>query len=179
MIYKWKICVLGDASVGKTSLVRHFCEGYFREEYLSTIGVSFLKKILEIEYNNKVYKIILQLWDLGGQTIFSNVRKNYIQGANGALILFDLTQKLTLSHVPNWYEDVISIIGKKPILLIGNKMDLHYKDSIIERAKKLSEKLGIELYLTSAKTGYNMNKIFERISQLLIERYEKKNGSNK
>jgi len=174
MIFKWKISVLGDPSVGKTSLVRHYCEGYFRENYLSTIGVSFLKKSLDLRLNNDIHKIILQIWDLGGQIIFSNVRNNYLHGTNGALILFDLTEIMSLNHVANWYEEIISAVGKIPVLIIGNKMDLPYKNSTLERAKRLCSELNIEFYITSAKTGDNMNKIFERLAELLYIKLFKK-----
>lgn len=177
MLYKWKVCVLGDASVGKTSLVRHYCEGTFREDYLSTIGVSFLKKDVKISINGKECDVILQLWDLGGQTIFSGVRLNYLRGSNGALILFDLTNKITLSHVSNWYEDVIKTAGTIPILIIGNKSDLEYSSSTYEKAKKLCEGLNVDLFLTSAKTGANMNEIFELLSKKMIQ--PESNGGRK
>jgi small GTP-binding protein len=169
MLYKWKVCVLGDASVGKTSLVRHYCEGMFREDYLSTIGVSFLRKDVKLNINGINSEITLQLWDLGGQTIFSGVRVNYLRGTNGALILFDLTNKLTLSHVNNWYDDVVKTAGKIPVLVIGNKSDLEYSPSNVERAKKLCESLGLELFLTSAKTGSMMNEIFDILSRKMIQ----------
>jgi small GTP-binding protein len=118
--------------------------------------------------DGKECDVILQLWDLGGQTIFSGVRLNYLRGSNGALILFDLTNKLTLSHVSNWYEDVIKIAGKVPILIIGNKNDLEYSPSTYEKAKKLCESLNLELFLTSAKTGSMMNEIFELLAKKMI-----------
>ena len=73
--------------MGKTSLVRHFCEGSFREDYISTIGVSFLKKEISLD----THQITLQIWDLGGQTIFSTVRNNYLRGSHGVsdFIRFD------------------------------------------------------------------------------------------
>ncbi len=166
MIYKWKVCILGDASVGKTSLVRHYCEGFFKENYISTIGVSFLRKEVILTDGTKV---ILQLWDLGGQTMFSTIRQNYLKGTNGALILFDLTQKKTLSHVNNWIEDVLRGVGTIPMMVIGNKSDLEYSKSIVEKAQRLCESIDVPLYLTSAKTGDNMNEIFEIISKKMIE----------
>ena len=165
MQYKWKVCVLGDASVGKTSLVRHYCEGFFRENYLSTIGVSFLRKEFKMEHNGDTHNIVLQLWDLGGQAIFSAVRKSYLRGTNGALILFDLTNKLSLSHVSNWYEDVYKSVGEVPVLVIGNKSDLDYNPNVEVKAKKLIERKGLDFFKTSAKTGNNMNKIFELLAQ--------------
>ncbi|MHA1819786.1 MAG: Rab family GTPase [Promethearchaeota archaeon] len=169
MIFKWKVCVLGDASVGKTSLVRHYCEGYFRENYLSTIGVSFLRKEIKMELDGELHDVVLQLWDLGGQTIFSSVRRSYLKGTNGAIVMFDLTSKITLNHVMNWYEDIIQGVGEIPTLIIGNKADLPYSKNIIAKAKRLCAANNLELYITSAKTGENMNEIFEILSRKMYE----------
>ncbi len=169
MIFKWKIVILGDPSVGKTSLVRHFCDGYFRENYLSTIGVSFLRKELSIQD----YKVTLQLWDIGGQSIFGGkLRENYLRGAHGALILFDLTEKSTLMHLPEWYENLISTTSEIPIILIGNKCDLPYKEKIVSRAERLAKKYGAPLYITSAKTGKNMIEVFYTLTKKVMKKAE-------
>jgi len=169
MIFKWKIVILGDPSVGKTSLVRHFCDEYFRENYLSTIGVSFLRKELSIQD----YKVTLQLWDIGGQSIFGGkLRENYLRGAHGALILFDLTEKSTLMHLPEWYENLISTTSEIPIILIGNKCDLPYKEKIVSRAERLAKKYGAPLYITSAKTGKNMIEVFYTLTKKVMKKAE-------
>jgi small GTP-binding protein len=165
MLFKWKISVLGDSSVGKTSLVRHFCEGYFKEDYISTIGVSFLRKEIKLGEHN----VTLQIWDLGGQTIFSNIRNNYLKGTHGALILFDLTEKSTLAHVQQWYDEVCSTVGKIPLVIIGNKSDLPFKDKIIEKADAMAKDLNSVFFKASAKTGENMNEIFLKLSQMIYE----------
>jgi small GTP-binding protein len=165
MIFKWKICVLGDSSVGKTSLVRHFCEGSFKEDYISTIGVSFLRKEVKLGDN----QVTLQIWDLGGQTIFSSVRSNYLKGTHGALVLFDLTEKSTLAHVQQWYDEVVGVTGVVPMIIVGNKMDLPFKDKIIERAEALAADLKIPFYKASAKTGDNMNSVFMKLAEKIYE----------
>jgi small GTP-binding protein len=183
MLFKWKISVLGDSSVGKTSLVRHFCEGFFREDYISTIGVSFLRKEIVIGEHN----VTLQIWDLGGQTIFSNIRNNYLKGTHGALILFDLTEKSTLAHVQQWYDEVANTVGKIPMIIIGNKSDLPFKDKIIEKADSMAKELGGIFYKASAKTGENMAEIFQKISQMIFDNSQQQiakmeegqNGENK
>ena len=168
--YKWKISVLGDASVGKTSLVRHFCDGYFKENYLSTIGVSFLRKNIEIDNN----KIILQLWDIGGQQVFGGaLRENYLRGSHGALIMFDLTKKATLAHVKQWIEEVYAVCPNIPLVLIGNKSDLPHKDNMTAKGKKMAESAGAEFYVTSAKTGNHMKEVFLTVTNKIIEYSEK------
>ncbi len=168
MIFKWKVVVLGDALVGKTSLVRHFCEGYFKENYQATIGVGFLRK--ELELNG--HTVILQIWDIGGTQMFSNVRANYLKGSHGALIMFDLTEKGTLVSVSSWYEDVVRVVGKIPTIIIGNKSDLPYNKKILEKAESLTKDLNSRLIITSAKTGDHMNEAFKELSRIMMERYK-------
>lgn len=164
MIFKWKICVLGDSSVGKTSLVRHFCEGSFREDYISTIGVSFLRKDIQLDQ----HQVTLQIWDLGGQTIFSSVRNTYLRGTHGAMILFDLTEKTTLAHVQQWYDEVKAVCGPIPMSIIGNKSDLPYKEKMVERASALADSLQVKFYKASAKTGENMQEAFLDLSKIIL-----------
>ncbi|GAB4312758.1 MAG: Rab family GTPase [Promethearchaeota archaeon] len=157
MLYKFKLIVVGDAAVGKTSLIRHFCEGFFKDTYRSTIGVSFLKKELSLGEDD----VVLQVWDVGGQDLFQAVRPTYYRGAHGALILFDVTNAQTLSHVYTWHLDLTKTLPDLPILMVGNKIDLPYdEEKVRTQTKTMAEKLGLEYYFTSAKEGTNMNEIF-------------------
>jgi small GTP-binding protein len=169
MIFKWKISVLGDPSVGKTSLVRRYVTGAFSEAYLSTIGVTFLRKELTLG----PHEVSLQIWDLGGQNLFSTVRANYLRGTHGALVLFDLTQKTTLAHVQQWIDEIINVAGKIPIIVIGNKSDLPYKETIDERALALCQNLGYPYLKTSAKTGDQMEEVFNQMAVAIMKEYEK------
>lgn len=169
MIFKWKISVCGDSSVGKTSLVRRFVTGAFSDAYLSTIGVTFLRKEIALEGN----EITLQIWDLGGQNLFSSVRANYLRGTHGAMILFDLTQKTTLAHVQQWVDEVLSTAGKIPIIVIGNKSDLPFKENIDQRAEALCQNLGYPYVKTSAKTGAQMEDAFLTLSRQIMQDYER------
>lgn len=173
--YKFKISVLGDASVGKTSLIRHFCEGYFKESYLATLGVSFLRKEIQLTSSKgEKIEVILQIWDLGGQSLFAGLRQNYIKGSQGALVLFDVTHKPSLMHVESWVDEFLGAISKDdwkktPIIIVGNKVDLGFEKGIKKQAQNLVEKkLQRELVLTSAKTGVNLNETFELISKLML-----------
>ncbi|MHA1733771.1 MAG: Rab family GTPase [Promethearchaeota archaeon] len=174
MIFKFKVIIVGDAAVGKTSLIRHYCDGYFKDTYRSTIGVSFLKKTLNLDHNGE-HKVTLQLWDVGGQALFSSVRPNYYRGAHGALILFDVTNSQSLSHVFTWYQDLSKTINDIPMVMIGNKIDLDYnREKIEKQALTLSDRLNIELYYTSAKTGTHMNEVFAAITRNMIDHIEKR-----
>jgi small GTP-binding protein len=169
MIFKWKISVCGDSSVGKTSLVRRFVTGAFSDAYLSTIGVTFLRKELTMDGHD----ITLQIWDLGGQNLFSSVRANYLRGSHGAMILFDLTQKTTLAHVQQWVDEVLSTAGKIPIMIIGNKSDLPFKENIDQRAMALCQNLGYPFIKTSAKTGDQMEDAFLTLCRSIMQDYER------
>ncbi len=174
---KFKICVLGDASVGKTSLIHRYVEGQFKESYLATIGVAFLTKTLELSFKGKMTKISLQVWDIAGQSIFSKIRQNYLRGSQGAFILFDVTSKSTLMHVDAWIEELLRALSLKelknfPLVVLGNKIDLNFDERLKERAKQFLEhqyKTPIPITFTSAKTGQGMEDAFEQITSLMIK----------
>ena len=177
---KFKLCVLGDPSVGKTSLIHHFCEGFFKESYLSTIGVTFLTKNMDMNYDGRNLDVVLQIWDVGGQSIFSRIRQNYLKGSQGAFILFDVTNKNTLMHVDSWIEELLRALGvqnleKIPILVIGNKIDLDFDESLKNRAKKYLEnqfQSRVPITYTSAKTGLGMKESFKKITRMMLEKVE-------
>jgi Ras-related protein Rab-8A len=172
MPIKIKLCVLGDPSVGKTSLIRHYTEGYFKENYLSTIGVAFNRKTLEVNFGSETKEVNMTIWDLGGQSMWATVRANYLNGAQGVLLLFDLTNKSSLSHIRDWYIDVIQVLGDIPLSIIGNKSDLEYNPNIVSIAKDLCEKINpqIRFYITSAKEGTNMEEVFEDIALDILKK---------
>lgn len=173
---KIKVCILGDPSVGKTSLVRHYTEGYFKENYLSTIGVDFKGKTMRVDICGQTKEVIMTIWDIGGQTLWATVRSNYLNGAQGVLLLFDLTNKSSLLHIRDWYMDVTRVLGKTvPISIIGNKCDLDYNPNIEVIAMDLTKQLrpenpNIRFYITSAKTGTNMDQVFEEISMDVLNK---------
>jgi Ras-related protein Rab-8A len=172
MQIKIKLCVLGDPSVGKTSLIRHYTEGYFKENYLSTIGVAFNRKTIELNIDSESKAVNMTIWDLGGQSLFAAVRANYLNGAQGILLMFDLTNKASLSHIRDWFIDVTQVLGNVPLLIIGNKSDLDYNPNIKSIAKELSKQLrpDIGFYITSAKEGTNMEQVFEDIAMKILEK---------
>lgn len=168
---------MGDPSVGKTSLIHHYCEGYFKESYLSTIGVEFLTKQIDISIDGKLKNTILQIWDIGGQDLFSRLRRSYLKGAQGALILFDVTKKSSLLHIDSWIEEVLRSLGLSsvadlPCIIIGNKIDLDFDQRLKKKADnfiKTQFDSQIPIHYTSAKTGKGMNEVFEKITKLMIK----------
>ncbi|MFW9898505.1 MAG: Rab family GTPase [Candidatus Thorarchaeota archaeon] len=166
--YVVKICLLGEANVGKTSLVYRFIENKFRDNYKSTLGVNLLKKDLDIDNYTGVSA---QIWDLGGQESFKSLRKLYLEGANGALIVYDMTKRKTFDSLDEWVQSFRESRGDQPLLLIGNKIDLKNKIKIDEQeAKKYAEKNQMAFLLTSAKTGSNVETAFKELIKTIIDK---------
>lgn len=165
--YIFKICLLGEANVGKTSLVYRFIKNMFKEDFKSTLGVNLLKKDTEIE--GKV--VSTQIWDLGGQESFKSLRKLYLQGAHGALIIYDTTKRITYEKVEEWVQNFREIRGEEPLLLIGNKIDLKKKIKVDEKeAKEFAEKNNMMFLLTSAKTGDNVEVAFNSLLKVIMDK---------
>lgn len=169
--FSFKIMMLGDASVGKTSLTIRYISGVFDENLKLTIGLDFYNKT--IPFRGK--KVQLQIWDFGGAEKFRFLLSQYSKGAHGAFLLYDITNASTLEHLPDWIQIVRKHAGEIPIILIGSKFDLHefrevsQEDGIIV-AKKYNLASFIEL---SSKMGTNIEKAFEIMTEILFERYVK------
>ncbi len=164
--YIFKILVAGNASVGKTSLLRRYVDGMFDQSSIMTVGVDFFTK--EINFNNS--HCLLQLWDLGGQERFRYLLENFVMGARAALLLFDLTRMPVINDILKWVNIARLHDINLPIILVGTKLDL---DDVIavddESAINLKNTFNMIDYIkTSAKTGYNVELVFERIIKQLI-----------
>ena len=169
--YIVKICLLGEAAVGKTSLVYRFIENKFRDNYKSTLGVNLLKKDLVIDGYGGVSA---QIWDLGGQESFKSLRKLYLEGANGAFVIFDTTKRKTFEKLDEWIQSFKDSRGERPLLLIGNKIDLSDKIKVEEsEAKGYAEKNSMKCILTSAKTGENVEKAFKELVKTILDEISK------
>lgn len=166
--FKFKLCILGEPAVGKTSLIYRFIENKFRKDYKSTLGVNLLTHDIDL---GEPGIIGLQMWDLGGQSSFKKLRKTYIEGARGALVVFDLTKKESFEKLDEWIEGFKEIRGGEPLYLVGNKFDL--KDEIVVSEKDmvdLAKKNGMESIMTSAKTGENVIKAFTKLAEAILKK---------
>lgn len=169
--YIIKIVLLGEANVGKTSLLYRWIENKFRENYKSTLGVNLLKKDMNIEGYGEVSA---QIWDLGGQESFRSLRRLYLEGANGALLLYDVTSKESYEKLNEWIQSFKEDRENEPIILIGNKSDLKDKIKIKNKdANEFARKNKMDIIITSAKTGENVEKSFIELTTKILKKISK------
>lgn len=160
----YKICIVGDGGVGKTSMVLRYTEDTFKENYLMTIGSNFATKAIDLPEHPGV-NVKLQLWDLAGQKHFSFVRPPFYRGATAIVYVFDLTRRSSFSNLMAWKDEVEKVIGSKTSILVGNKLDLANQgerevgESDGEALK--NELNAIKYYETSAKEGVHVNVVFK------------------
>ncbi len=167
----YKVIFLGDPAVGKTSLIKKYIDKNYEERYLPTIGVSITKK--QVEYAGK--KFTIMFWDIAGQPQFYLLHKVYYNGANGAVLIFDLTRSHTLMNLKNWYSELVKYqLQNIPIVIVGNKSDLQGKSVIEPQMNHLAEQLGVTYtFMTSAKTGDKVEEIFKTIAELIYDQKHK------
>jgi len=169
---KFKVVVLGDPKVGKTSTILRFTDNVFMRAYIPTMGLNITQKIFNIDTNI----VELVLWDIGGQTKFEIIRKKFYEGASIILLIFDLTNPMSFANVPKWHQDIKNYMKNNKALkgyLIGNKNDLVKKRIVSESdAIKLAYTLDIEYLEISALTGYNVEMAFHKIARKLLHFYK-------
>ena len=163
----YKVIVIGDPAVGKTELLEKFTCNKFEERYLPTVGVRILKESIELrKYNTTVN---LMFWDVAGQPQFYMLHRPYFNGADGMLLVFDITRSSTFSNINNWYSSAVKYgLSGIPRILIGNKAHLAGERKIIlPMAAHLGEKLNAHYYETSPLNGHNVKEVFEKIAELI------------
>ncbi|MEH2042855.1 Rab family GTPase [Nostoc sp.] len=168
-----KICLFGDFGVGKTSLVRQFVECQFSDEYLSTVGVKISRKLVSVSEKNLLSEQKLQLiiWDIEGSNKFKAVANNYFQGSKGAVIVADVTQAETLNHIQEHIQTFLAINPNSYIVVALNKSDMiaaEYLEKIRQMYQFTNQANILDTYVTSAKTGNNVDKIFQALATRLI-----------
>ncbi|MHA1913006.1 MAG: Rab family GTPase [Promethearchaeota archaeon] len=159
--FVFKITVLGEAAVGKTSLLNRFCEDSFQDDYKPTLGANIIRKDVSIEENVKVRLI---MWDLAGQEKYNVIRSMYFQGCEGALLVYDVTRYNTFDSIKSrWLRDFQKYIRKEGVyVLIGNKTDMQ-EDRVVpsEKGKELADDIKASHFIeTSARLGENIEEAF-------------------
>ena len=159
----FKLLLIGDSGVGKSSLLLRFAEDTYTESFISTIGVDFKSRTIELD--GKTIK--LQIWDTAGQERFGKMKSPYYRGAHGIIVVFDVTDQESFSNVKQWLHEIDKYApANVKKLLVGNKCDLASKRAVpTEQAAKFAEGLGLEYLETSAKSTLNVEKAFTAIAR--------------
>lgn len=174
MEYVMKICLLGDGAVGKTSLVYRFIENRFSTDFKSTLGVNLLKRKVSLGDDN----VSVQIWDLGGQEAYKKLRKLYLEGSQGGLVVFDVTNRKSFDNLDDWVSSFKQSQPNAPMVLIGNKIDLKDQCKVTEEeAKGYAAKNNMIYMNTSAKTGERVEDAFKAIIRNVIDSNNSKNAN--
>merc|ERR1740125_55610 len=165
--FLFKLVLIGDSSVGKSCLLLRFADDSFTDSYISTIGVDFRFRTITID--GKTVK--LQIWDTAGQERFRTITSAYYRGADGIIMVYDVTSSESFEHVEEWLSEVDRYANENTAkLLVGNKADLIEEKQVSqETAQSFADKLGISFLETSAKTATNVDAAFLTMAQELIK----------
>ncbi|HMF30868.1 MAG TPA: Rab family GTPase [Candidatus Lokiarchaeia archaeon] len=170
---KFKVLVLGDWAVGKTSLVRHFVEKKFYEDYLPTLGVNILVKDFPMEFRGEEVTVTFALWDVAGQEVFRPLLPTYHKSASGIYFVADLTRLQSFESLELWHRDVYRTLDHPvPTILLANKCDLDYwvdESFLAESAEQIG---AFSYFKTSANTGENVAEAFEAMATRILEEME-------
>ncbi len=164
----FKVVLVGDSFVGKTNIMSKYLKNEFHEDSKATVGVEFGSKQFTIEGHS----VKAQIWDTAGQERYKAITSAYYKGAKGAFIVYDITRKNSFESVERWVSDVISVADKKiTIILIGNKSDLEDQRQVTkEEAEEKATKLEIAFMETSALSGDNLEKAFEKMMNEVFQK---------
>ena len=169
---KFKIALLGDSTVGKTSIIKRLINNDFKESQLSTIGAEQNTKTIKLNENSEEEILCtLQIFDTAGQEKFRSITPNYIKNADGIVLVFDLTNSSSFENIKYWIKQIHN--NKKyenlPFIIVGNKYDLKNQIVVQEDEIKFNEKNSETFFYCSAKDNYNVYEIFETISKKMVE----------
>ena len=165
--YLIKLLIIGDSGVGKTCFLLRFSDDNFTASHLTTIGIDFKLKTMEID--GKTIK--LQIWDTAGQERFRTITQTYYKGAMGIILAYDCTDENSFNNIRNWVQQIkMHASDNVSKVLIGNKCDRPDKKISTEQGEALANELGIKFFETSAKTNINVNETFKFIAKEIKDR---------
>ncbi len=169
--FVFKIILVGDYGVGKSTSIYRFVENKYKANYIPTLGVQITKKSIKIEENI----IDLLIWDLAGQDRYAMVRQRFYTDTEGILMLYDVTRMSSLEHIKKWHVEVSKFTKPIPIILVGNKIDLVDKREVTKDDvdRYLEEKnINVSFKMeTSAKEGVKTEEAFHFLVKTLMQKY--------
>jgi Ras-related protein Rab-35 len=175
----YKLLVVGESSVGKSSILLRYTNGQFTDNYNYTVGVDF--KVKKIIHKNK--EVTLQLWDTAGQERYRSVTRTFYHRAKGVVVVFDLSNRKTLEAVTRWLMEIQENCDEIPRILVGNKCD-SLREVKEEEGAEVAKRFGLPYMETSAKEDININSTFNKLVEIIhsndeIRNKNQKNNENK
>jgi len=159
---RFKLILVGDGGVGKTTFVKRHRTGEFEKKYVATMGV----EVNPLPFSTSLGQIVFNCWDTAGQEKFGGLRDGYYINGNAGIIMFDVTARVTYKSVPHWHKDLVRVCENIPIVLVGNKVDC--KDRKVKPKEiQFHRKKNLQYYDISAKSNYNFEKPFLYIARKL------------
>jgi small GTP-binding protein len=173
--FKFKVTILGNEKVGKTSLIKRYVYDKFDDAYLMTLGTKTTKKTVLLKGDQGDVEVKMVIWDIMGQREFSRAFSSFFSGSKGGILVSDMTRRTTLKNIPNWVDDLFSITGPIPLILVANKSDLSEQSFGFEELEATAKKYNAPFFMTSAKTGENVERFFYTLAKTLMERFGGRN----
>jgi len=168
---KFKVVLLGEGRVGKTSILLRYINNSFDQKQTSTFQASFQEKILNIGQNC----VTLAIWDTAGQERFHALAPIYYRDSNAAILVFDITDRTSFQKVQNWIEELRKIVGKDIVLIIAaNKSDLEAKRQVDQHdVNQYANSVGAKVMSTSAKSGKGVEQLFLELTKSLLAEHQR------
>lgn len=167
-----KLIMIGDSNVGKSSLLLRYCENEYNTTFITTLGVDLKMKCITV--NNK--KIKMMIWDTAGQERFRTITTSYFRGSHAVLITFDVTNKNSFENVKLWVDELDKYDLDANLFLVANKVDLEEKRIVSKtEGETLANKYKMMYFECSAKTGFDVYKMFDKIAEVVSKRLIKDN----
>ncbi|HEX9907136.1 MAG TPA: Rab family GTPase [Thermoplasmata archaeon] len=165
-----KVVLLGDGGVGKTSLIARYVINKFDDKYIATIGTKVSRKDIQIIKPDLIVNLRMMIWDILGQKEYSKIRSASLSGAQGLILVGDLSRPETVQSLGDfWLAESMNVVGKTPIVFVGNKIDIVDEDSeSVSTLEALGQKYDSQVMLCSAKTGENVEAMFKMLADLLV-----------
>jgi len=162
-----KIVLLGDSGVGKSSIAMRYVNNTFSEAFEVTIGGGYLQQVVRLRDGSSLK---MDIWDTGGQERFRALLQLYYRDANAALITYDVSSERSLESCEYWVNELRNTEEECILFLVGNKIDILERKIDAKKAEEFAAKNGMIWMETSAKTGENVNKLFEKVAQEIIRK---------
>ena len=160
-----KILLLGDMTVGKTTLLLKYIDNYTPDLYISTLGIDYKTK--NITYNDA--QICLQIWDTAGQERYQVITKSFVKGTDGIIYMYDITNKQSFTNIKQWLEDTQEYSFGAKKIIVGNKIDMEEKREVSEEMKeRLCKEMDVDLVEVSAKKGTDVNEAFDKLIKSIL-----------